>query len=123
MPHASELIRRDRRADFDLKRFCKAGPQTHALKPVADERQHEAGMTHRDSSYLTNNEAAAYLRLSPRTLEKLRITGGGPRFHKFGRRVMYALLDIEAWASERSFETTFDPEYVSRHPGAQRDAL
>ena len=41
--------------------------------------------------YLTNNEAAAFLQLSPRTLEKQRVIGGGPRFHKFGRRVMYAL--------------------------------
>ena len=71
--------------------------------------------------YLTNDEAADYLRLSPRTLEKQRVIGGGPRFHKFGRRVMYALTDLEAWASERSFETTFDPEYIDRHPGAQRD--
>ena len=28
--------------------------------------------------YLTNNEAADYLRLSPRTLEKQRVSGGGP---------------------------------------------
>src|SRR5690606_8379389 len=59
-------------------------------------------------SYLTNNEAAAFLRLSPRTLEKQRVIGGGPRFHTFGQRVMYALTDLEAWASEPSFETTFD---------------
>ena len=38
--------------------------------------------------------------------------GGGPRFRKFGRRVMYALSDLEAWADARSFEATCDPEYV-----------
>ena len=62
--------------------------------------------------YLTNDEAAEYLRLSPRTLEKQRVIGGGPRFRKFGRRVMYALSDLEAWADARSFEATCDPEYV-----------
>lgn len=62
--------------------------------------------------YLTNDEAAAFLRLSPRTLEKQRVIGGGPRFRKFGRRVMYALSDLEAWADARSFEATCDPEYV-----------
>ena len=62
--------------------------------------------------YLTNDEAAAHLRLSPRTLEKLRVIGGGPRFHKFGRRVMYALSDLDAWADARSFGATCDPEYV-----------
>jgi len=62
--------------------------------------------------YLTNDEAAALLRLSPRTLEKHRVIGGGPRFRKFGRRVMYARSDLQAWADARSFEATCDPEYV-----------
>jgi hypothetical protein len=47
--------------------------------------------------YLTNDEAAALLRLSPRTLEKHRLYGRGPRFHKFGRRVFYASADLDAW--------------------------
>lgn len=47
--------------------------------------------------YLTNDEAAEYLRLSPRTLEKQRVIGGGPKFRKFGRRVMYAVADLDAW--------------------------
>jgi excisionase family DNA binding protein len=63
--------------------------------------------------YFTNDEAAALLRLSPRTLEKRRVIGGGPRFHKFGRRVMYSRSDLEAWANSRSFETTCDPEYAA----------
>ena len=46
--------------------------------------------------YLTNDEAADYLRLSPRTLEKQRVIGGGPKFRKFGRRVMYAVSDLDA---------------------------
>lgn len=62
--------------------------------------------------YLTNDEAAALLRLSPRTLEKHRVIGGGPRFRKFGRRVMYARSDLKAWADARSFEATCDPEYM-----------
>jgi hypothetical protein len=63
--------------------------------------------------YLTNDEAAAFLRLSPRTLEKHRVIGGGPRFRKFGRRVMYAVSDLDAWADARTFEATFDPEYAA----------
>lgn len=65
--------------------------------------------------YLTNDEAAGYLRLSPRTLEKQRVIGGGPTFRKFGRRVMYAVADLDAWADQRSFEATSDPEYAERH--------
>ncbi|MGM3386883.1 helix-turn-helix domain-containing protein [Stutzerimonas stutzeri] len=71
-------------------------------------------------TYLNNAEAAVFLRLSPRTLEKQRVIGGGPRFRKFGRRVMYALTDLQAWADARSFETTFDLEYLQRHCGGAR---
>ncbi|WP_296219579.1 helix-turn-helix domain-containing protein [Pseudomonas sp. UBA2684] len=91
------------------------------MSPAARDSTADTRQTNPPPRYLTNDEAAALLRLSPRTLEKQRVIGGGPRFHKFGRRVMYALVDLEAWASARSFETTFDPEYLDRHPGAQRD--
>jgi len=70
--------------------------------------------------YLTNDEAAEYLRLSPRTLEKQRVIGGGPRFRKFGRRVMYAVADLDTWAADRSFETTSDPEYAEHHSADSR---
>ncbi|QBR39546.1 DNA-binding protein [Kerstersia gyiorum] len=64
--------------------------------------------------YLTNDEAADYLRLSPRTLEKMRVIGGGPRFRKFGRRVMYAITDLDEWADRRAYGMTSDPEYQRR---------
>ena len=70
--------------------------------------------------YLTNDEAADYLRLSPRTLEKQCVIGGGPKFRKFGRRVMYAVADLDAWAADRSFETTSDPEYAEHHAADSR---
>lgn len=70
--------------------------------------------------YLTNDEAAEYLRLSPRTLEKQRVIGGGPKFRKFGRRVMYAVSDLDAWADARSYEATSDPEYAENHSADSR---
>ena len=33
--------------------------------------------------------AAAYLHLSPRTLERLRISGAGPEYVKLGKKVLY----------------------------------
>ena len=63
--------------------------------------------------YLTNAEAAAVLKLSPRTLEKLRVNGGGPRFRKFGSRVIYAREDLESWANARICESTSDAQYVA----------
>ena len=61
--------------------------------------------------YLSNEEAAEFLHLSPRTLEKQRVIGGGPKFRKFGRRVVYAIEDLESWANARSCNTTSDPNY------------
>jgi predicted DNA-binding transcriptional regulator AlpA len=63
--------------------------------------------------YLINEEAAAHVRLSPRTLEKLRVQGGGPRFRKLGRRVVYLLDDLDSWMDARVCAMTSDPEYRS----------
>ena len=121
MSHTPDHPRHRRRFGVDSDSYCKAGPTSHAMRPVSASAETEASQASSVPRYLTNIEAAAFLRLSPRTLEKQRSIGGGPRFHKFGRRVMYALVDLEAWVAERSFETTFDPEYLNQHPGAQRD--
>ena len=42
-------------------------------------------------------EAAARVGLSKSTLDKLRVSGGGPRFAKLGRTVRYAEADLAAW--------------------------
>jgi Helix-turn-helix domain len=62
--------------------------------------------------FLDNKEAADFLKLSPRTLEKHRVIGGGPKFRKFGRRVVYALADLEAWANARICTDTSDANYT-----------
>lgn len=67
-----------------------------------------------NAEFLTTEEAAAFLRLSPRTLEKQRVLGGGPRFRKFGARVLYAAVDLRAWADGRTYGMTSDPGYVQR---------
>ena len=82
----------------------------------------QPAQTTQSARYLTNNEAAEFLRLSPRTLEKQRVIGGGPRFRKFGRRVMYAIADLETWADARSFEMTSDPQYTKPH-SARRSSV
>lgn len=90
-----------------------ASPRPQAApSPTPQQASTPPATTNTAPRYLTNDEAATHLRLSPRTLEKLRVIGGGPRFRKFGRRVMYALSDLDAWADARSFEATCDPEYV-----------
>ena len=43
------------------------------------------------------DEAAAFLRISPRTLVSWRSRGMGPTYIKVGRRVVYLQRDIVAW--------------------------
>ena len=57
---------------------------------------------------MTPAEAATYLRLSKSTLDKLRLTGGGPVYAKFGRRVVYRGEDLLAWFQENRRTSTSD---------------
>jgi hypothetical protein len=51
--------------------------------------------------YLTQVELAVRWRISPRTLERWRWAGGGPRFIKIGGRVVYRIADIEAFEQQQ----------------------
>jgi excisionase family DNA binding protein len=55
---------------------------------------------------LTQSEAADYLRLSKRSLERWRVTGDGPAYCKAGRRVLYREADLEAWIASRVVHST-----------------
>ena len=50
------------------------------------------------TEFLKTAEAARLLRLSPRTLESMRVRGGGPVFRRHGRRVVYSREDLIAWS-------------------------
>jgi excisionase family DNA binding protein len=55
---------------------------------------------------LDQREAAKLLRLSERTLERLRLTGGGPLYIKCGRSVRYRESDLESWIAARVVDST-----------------
>ena len=59
--------------------------------------------------FLDTAGASAFLKLSLSTLTKRRLTGGGPRYLKLGRRVVYSRRELEAWA--RSHECGSTSEY------------
>ena len=61
------------------------------------------------SGYLRPDEAARFLGLSRRTLAKYRVVGGGPVYVKLGRRVVYALGDLQDWANRRRRDSTSSP--------------
>ena len=58
--------------------------------------------------YLRTPEAARFLGLSGRTLEKHRTYGTGPRYAKLGGRVVYQLDDLQAWVARGAKSSTSD---------------
>jgi hypothetical protein len=52
----------------------------------------------RSSPYLTVYEAAAFLRLRPRTLDNMRWRGIGPKYRKHGGRIVYDINDLIEWS-------------------------
>jgi predicted DNA-binding transcriptional regulator AlpA len=59
--------------------------------------------------YLSTPEAARFLAISARTLEKHRCYGTGPRYFKLGGRVVYRLEDLQAWVELGARASTSDP--------------
>ena len=59
--------------------------------------------------YLRTEEAARFLGLSERTLEKHRTYGTGPTYRKLGGRVVYSIEDLQAWANRGAVTSTSDP--------------
>jgi Helix-turn-helix domain len=79
---------------------AKAGPGTPLIG---------RGPSLEDRVHLSTNDAAAYLGLSPRTLEKHRCYGTGPFYRKLGGRVVYQVSQLEAWADLGTRRSTSDP--------------
>ena len=46
-------------------------------------------------------QAATFLKLRRRTLDRMRMCGGGPNYLKHGRTVRYRIRDLEAWSAQR----------------------
>ena len=49
--------------------------------------------------FLRTEEAARFVGLSWRTLEKHRVYGTGPKFSKIGGRIVYAVSDLREWVA------------------------
>ena len=58
---------------------------------------------------LTQREAATLLKLSIRSLERMRCIGGGPRYVRAGHSIRYREADLEAWVASRTVSNTSEP--------------
>ena len=59
--------------------------------------------------WLRVKAAAAHLKLGVSTMNKLRLTGGGPPYAKLGHTVVYDPTDLDAWANARKVRSTSEP--------------
>lgn len=73
--------------------------------------------------YLRTDEAALFLGLSPRTLEKHRTYGTGPLYRKLGGRVVYAVADLQEWADLGTVSSTSDPNSRTVRPAAPQHRI
>jgi hypothetical protein len=55
---------------------------------------------------LTQDELAELLKLSVRTVERLRVTGAGPKFLRIRHSVRYRPEDAQAWLASRIVKST-----------------
>jgi predicted DNA-binding transcriptional regulator AlpA len=55
---------------------------------------------------LKQRDAAQALKLSERTLERLRAKGAGPKFVKVNRSVRYRVSDLESWVAAQTVAST-----------------
>ena len=61
------------------------------------------------SPFLNTDQAAFYVGLSRRTLEKMRRQGRGPSFRKHGRYVRYHIADLITWSQSSGRTITGQP--------------
>lgn len=92
--------------EIDLTPLAEAMPKRGSRRPTVDMQPR----------YLITPDAAVYLGLSPRTLEKHRCYGTGPTFRKLGGRVVYAIEDLESWANAGTRRSTSDCGVGTVHP-------
>lgn len=71
-----------------------------------DDTSARAAQARNGSPYLNTAQAAHYLGLSPRTLERMRTLGCGPEYRKHGNSVRYYIEDLDRWSAEQLRRST-----------------
>jgi hypothetical protein len=60
-------------------------------------------------NHLNEQQLAERFNVSVKTIRKWRLSGGGPRYRKFGSAVRYALADVETFEEGCARKSTSDP--------------
>src|SRR5262249_55366142 len=105
---------------LDTGELCRLhlGKTSTAFRPVVRDHQKTEGRRTAPEGkmlpLLTQAEAARFLRLSERTLERYRHSGGGPKFVRQGKCVRYRQEDLEAWVAGCTVGSTSEAEKFRR---------
>jgi hypothetical protein len=94
----AERNKRERRIDFSRPNLTTSGDIGHNRGPPLDNVPR----------YVDVKGAAEILHVSASFLNKLRMTGDGPPFAKFGFHVRYNVPGLLAWAASRVRTSTSD---------------
>lgn len=62
-----------------------------------------------EPKYISTDEASRLYGIPKKTLENWRSQKRGPRYHKSGKRVVYRVLDLEAFMDEHAIATIDQP--------------
>jgi hypothetical protein len=73
--------------------------------------------------FLRAKEAARFIGVSCRTLEKHRINGTGPKYSKIGGRIIYAVTDLGEWAEHGARCATSDRGRTTIPPAKSVDKV
>lgn len=65
-----------------------------------DDAVDRANRAKRGTPFLSTEQAAFYLGVSPRKLQELRSTGEGPPFRRHCRYVRYHIDDLDSWSRQ-----------------------
>lgn len=71
-----------------------------------DDRSARAAAARTGSPYLNTAQAAHYLGLSQRTLERMRTLGVGPSYRKHGHHVRYLIDELDRWSAGQERRST-----------------
>ncbi|MEO5492888.1 MAG: helix-turn-helix domain-containing protein [Sphingomonas sp.] len=87
-----------------------AGSDLRSWSGLAELQQNDLAAPEQDGDSPTvmvdTAAAARYLTISRFCLRNYRIEGGGPRYHRLGRRVHYAAENLRRWAIAQRVEPT-----------------
>jgi hypothetical protein len=82
-----------------------ANPHKDALQMTGKEDPKEP-----ERPFLNTAEAAAWLRLTKNTVEKMRVQGKGPIYRKHGRYVRYHIEDLVDYSNASKRRSTSDAD-------------